>query len=186
MSPLIHLLLAFLIAYALTKNWKYRLLAAFGGIIPDIDGIHILFDLDTYYAIHHVIAHPPFAGFLLGIAVVAVFPFVNKHIIETVIFPKKSSNAFIKTYRKEPFKVIPAYAFFMVGFFIHNIADIIGTNWPINLLYPFGVFNASIHPLVSNEVIYSIINPFFAILSITIFVFIIFKEYKKYTGKNFI
>lgn len=109
---LFHGLIPYFIASFFTKNKKYWLLAFAGGIMPDLDGIPILFDLDLYYKIHHEFFHPPIFG--VALALPAAF-FSNRF-----LGLKKFSSAIA----------------FALGFVLHSITDVLFTDWPVKLLWP--------------------------------------------------
>lgn len=147
MMPLIHFLMAYIISSIFTKNITLRRLAAIGGLAPDIDGLFILFDAKAYYLYHHTIFHPLLGGALLGIIFAAIFRLYGKR--------KGGHAADFKKY----------FVFFIIGILVHDLGDIIGTNWPIKFLFPLPV-EFSIYPLLSSGVIYGIINPLFAMIFI--------------------
>lgn len=124
MTPLAHFLIAYVAAALLTKDIRLRRIAVIGGILPDLDGIFLLFDIGAYYRYHHALLHPPVAGVMLALALAAALAF----------------------YRKGAFK--SAFAFFMLGFALHGAADVLGTNWPVNLLAPFGTLDVSVGALL--------------------------------------
>lgn len=124
MTPLAHLLIAYVAAALLTKDVWLRRIAVIGGIIPDMDGIFLLFSTELYYKYHHTIMHPPFAGIILALAFASAFAL----------------------YRKSAFN--SSFLFFMLGFALHGAADIAGTNWPVNMLAPFGTLDVSIGALL--------------------------------------
>lgn len=164
MMPLTHLLMAFILSYFITKNWKYRAVMAFGGIIPDIDAVHILFDIEKYYQYHHVLAHPPFMGLAIGVLAVSFFYYVNRF-----------ANANISELKKFKFERLAACKFFMAGFLVHVFGDVIGTDWPVNLLYPFGVLDVTIADYVSVAAIYQI-NVLFTFASLVAVMLILLNE----------
>jgi len=69
MMPLVHGLVAWLFATTLLKKSNDRRLATIVGLAPDIDGVHILFNKELFYAIHHTFGHSFVFGLPLAIAV---------------------------------------------------------------------------------------------------------------------
>jgi hypothetical protein len=69
MGPLNHLLIAWLIANAFPLDLRARRLCLIAGVIPDIDGIPILFDDDLFQAVHHTFGHTLLFGILLSLVV---------------------------------------------------------------------------------------------------------------------
>ena len=97
----------------LTRDKRLWALAFVAGMLPDLDGIPILFDMDLYYAIHHELFHPPIYGILLGIiAAFALYRFFR--------MPK-----------------LPTFFAVAAGFILHPVFDIFFTNWGVKMLWPF-------------------------------------------------
>ena len=146
MIPPVHFLISYLISSLLTKNALLRRLAAIGGVIPDLDGIFILFDHDLYARYHHILFHPLMGGMLLGTFTVAVFWIYEKG--------RNIQNPGFGKY----------FIFFFVGLLLHDFADIIGTDWQIPLLYPASSMEFSVYPSLSSEAIYGVIDPIVAVI----------------------
>ena len=110
---LVHGLAAFLLVLPFTRDKKLLLLAFIGGLTPDMDGLPILFDQNLFYQLHHVITHPLIAGIIFALIV-----------------------AFLLThFLKMDFR--PSVLFFFLGFVSHIVTDLLFTNWPIPLFFPF-------------------------------------------------
>jgi len=64
----------------------------------------------------------------------------------------------------------------MIGFLVHITGDIIGTNWAVYWLYPLSGHGLSVHPMLSDYVIYGIINPVADTASPLILLLVMLKE----------
>ena len=110
---LVHGLIPYFIVCLFTKSKKLRFLAFVAGMLPDLDGLPILFDVDLYYSVHHELFHEPIYGLLLAIPVAVILAkYFN-------IGGKKS------------------FLVFSGSFILHSITDVLFTNWPVKLLWPF-------------------------------------------------
>ena len=111
-----HGLIGYFAACALTKDKRLRALAFIAGMLPDLDGLAILFNMDLYYALHHELLHAPVYGLVFGaIAAVLMSKFFNLN-------------------RKQSFV---CFLVFALAFALHAIVDVFFTNWPVKLLWPF-------------------------------------------------
>jgi len=137
MDPLNHALIAWTIANSFNVDARTRRFCLLAGVIPDIDGIPILFDEQLFQAVHHTFGHTLLFGVLVSL-VLALF------------LEKKRLG----------FSVI------LLGFTAHLGADIIGSNWPVPVFAPFLPAQISVSPYVSDFVIYSVIGPVFLVLGI--------------------
>ncbi len=151
MFTLIHALQAYLVAAVFTKDPRLRLFSFIGGLFPDIDGITILFNQDLYYRYHREILHPPLAGLAVALAIL-------------YLYEKKSAGR------------AGSAAFFTLGFFTHIIGDVFSTNWPINVMAPFGKLYVSISSFLSNDIIYGAIAPALTIITLVLFAALVIKE----------
>lgn len=149
MSPLIHLIATWILAVIFLSKLNDRRIVVLAGIISDIDGFFILFSQDLFLKYHHSFAH----SLIFGI------PFI-------LILSLFASNKF-RT------RIIS-----LLAFSLHLALDIIGTNWPINPLYPIFNINLSIYPLLSIELIYWIIDPIFAVIIFIVMAWMIIKKEK--------
>ena len=148
MSPLVHGLIAWLLAILLMKNLNDRRLICIVGVIPDIDGIYILYNMDLYYKYHHTWGH----SYLFGLAVIMFL----------LIFAKER-----KKYMSVAFG----------AFSLHLIADYFGSDWKVYLLYPLSKYGLTSSDYLSNFVIYNVINPIvIGILLISVFYIFFNKE----------
>lgn len=137
MDPLNHALIAWMIANSLDVDVRTRRFCLLAGVIPDLDGIPILFDEQMFLAVHHTFGHTLLFGVLVSL-VLALF------------LEKKRLG----------FSVI------LLGFVAHLGADIIGSNWPVPAFAPLLPAQISISPYVSDFIIYSVIGPVFLVLGI--------------------
>ncbi len=71
MAPGTHTLIGWWTANVLPLSRRDRLLVFLGGVLPDLDGLGLLYDLDAYRTYHHVLLHNLFAG-LAWVAAVGV------------------------------------------------------------------------------------------------------------------
>jgi len=81
-------------------------------MMPDLDGLPILFDAKLYYAIHHELLHPLIYALLLGV----LLAFLLKRLAQM---------DFGKT-----------FAVFAAGYALHPLAGVVFTNWPVRLFWP--------------------------------------------------
>jgi hypothetical protein len=151
MTPVIHLIAAWLIAMAFAIELKERRIVVLAGIIPDIDAVFILFDFDAYIKYHHTFGH----SYVFGIPFVFITPFLFLDNLKSKL--KVSLIA-------------------LLGFTSHLVLDIIGSDWPVSLFYPMFSEGYCITPWVSNEIIYWVINPVFAIIIVSLMALVIFKK----------
>lgn len=121
---LIHGFIGYLAIALFTKDRKLRWLGLLGGLVPDIDAIPFIYSIDLYLQIHKTL-HPVVFGLAFGI----VLAF--------------ASERFFRVNR------IWAGAAFMAGFFLHLAADLIFTDWPIKLFWPFSQ-ESFIYPFLSS------------------------------------
>lgn len=110
---LIHGLISFLVVALFTKDRRLLCLAFIAGVMPDLDGIPVLFDLGLFYAIHHELLHP---------------------LIYSLLFAPPA--AFIMRWLFQIPK-IKSFAVFALSYALHPLADVLFTNWPVKLLWPF-------------------------------------------------
>lgn len=110
---LIHGALAFFFVSFFTKDKRLWILAFCAGMLPDIDGVFILFDRQLFYSLHHEILHPLIWAPALGLAIA----FVASHFL------------------KMDFK--GSLAVFAFSFALHPVVDVFFTDWQVPLLSPF-------------------------------------------------
>ncbi len=135
MDPLNHALIAWVIANSFNVDLRTRRFCLLAGVIPDIDGIPVLFDEQLFQAVHHTFGHTLLFGVLVSLVL-------------ALLLEKKRLG----------FSVI------LLGFVAHLGADVIGSNWPVPVLAPFLPAQISVSPYVSDFVIYSVIGPVFLVL----------------------
>ena len=109
---LIHGLIPYFMVLPFTKSKKLRLLAFVAGMLPDLDGIPLLFDMNLYYQLHHELFHAPIYGLLLAIPIA---------ILLSKYFGMNRNKAAIV---------------FAAAFISHPLTDVLFTNWPVKLLWP--------------------------------------------------
>jgi membrane-bound metal-dependent hydrolase YbcI (DUF457 family) len=129
MSPLHHLLIAWLIANLIeTDPWTRRFTLIIAAI-PDIDGISLLFGQDLFLTYHRAFTHT----LIFGIVLSAVL------------------SAFVK-------KKARAFSIFMLSFMAHIGADIVGS-FGVPVFAPFISTRFSTSAFLSDEIIGTFINP---------------------------
>jgi hypothetical protein len=146
MSPISHLLLAWVVANAFSLNLRERRLCLIIGVISDVDGVFILFSQDLFITYHHTLGH----WLIFGIPLALLF----------AIFTKKRIKAFLV---------------FSLAFILHLVADIVGTNWSVHPFEPFSSVGFSAYPTLSNHFIYFRINPIVFIFVFIVSVYIWYK-----------
>jgi hypothetical protein len=151
MSPLIHLITVWLIAILFSLELKERRIVVLAGIISDIDGALILISQDLFLEYHHSFGH----SLIFGI------PFI---LVISLIFSSKLRTKLI----------VSGVSLF--AFISHLLLDIFGTNWSVNPFYPILDLDLSISPTLSNEIIYWVLDPIFAIIIFVLMAFIIYKK----------
>lgn len=62
MAPGTHALIGWWTANVIPLSRRDRFLVFLGGLLPDLDGLGLLFSVDAYFAYHHVLLHNLFAG----------------------------------------------------------------------------------------------------------------------------
>ena len=127
MSPLTHLLIAWLIANLVATDARTRRLALIAGTIPDIDGFPVLFNQDLFLSMHHTFAHT----LVFGIAVSSIL----------ALFVKKRGLGF---------------ATFICGFGAHLSADLVGS-WGIPAFAPFFSTALSTSSFLPSDIDYSLL-----------------------------
>jgi len=110
---LVHGLIPYALASIFTKNKILRWIALLGGMFPDLDGLHIFFDMNLYRIYHHELLHAPIWGFIIAIPI--------------AILAKKFYGI----------KMWKSYLAFSLGFLLHGLTDVHFTNWYVKLLSPF-------------------------------------------------
>lgn len=109
---LVHGLVAYFIVLPFTKSRKLRLLAFAAGMLPDLDGVPLLFDMNLYYQLHHELLHAPIYGVLLAIPVALL--------LSKYFGMSRNKTALV----------------FASAFMAHSITDVFFTNWPVKILWP--------------------------------------------------
>jgi len=152
---LIHGLIAFLIVSFFTKNQKLRLLAFVFGMLPDLDGIGLFFDMNLYYEFHHELFHAPVYGIILGIIFALILD---------------------KFFKLDKIKVFAVVSF---SFISHSVVDVFFTAWPVRLFWPFYSQNISFPFLIE----FNLLLAGIVFIGFLIQVFIEKKEINKLNAK---
>jgi hypothetical protein len=145
MRPLTHFFLAYIAAVLATDDVRHRRLVCILGVVPDLDGVPVLFDTSLYLAYHHVALHSLPAGIAISAALAHLF--------------SRYHNRWRWAEGASRFSMKSAFRFAFLGFAVHVLGDIVGTNWPVYLLHPFSELGVSASPLLSDHIIYDVINP---------------------------
>jgi hypothetical protein len=147
MSPLTHLLIAWIVANIFSLNLKERRFCMIMGVIADIDGVFTLFSQDLFIKYHHTLGH----WLVFGIPLALIFTVLSEN--------KKSS-----------------FGAYSLAFSLHLIADIVGSGWQVHPFMPLVNTGFSAYPTLSVEMIYSVINPAVFIGVVLISLYILFKQ----------
>ncbi len=147
MSPILHGLLAWLLAAALLKDVRDRRLAVIAGGISDIDGFHVLYDQALYNDYHHTFGHT----LLFGIPVALCLALAARD-------------------RKQAFLVS------LGTFSLHLLADIAGTSWPVFPFYPLFELNFSMGHYLSEATLDNVVVPATWILVLLLMAAVMFKK----------
>jgi hypothetical protein len=146
-SPLVHGMIAWLIAIFILKDVNDRRLAIIAGVIPDIDGIFVLFNNELFLKYHHTLGH----SFVYGVLITIVAAGLAKD-------KKKVGLA----------------AF--LAFSLHLFSDYIGSDWAIFPFYPVSNIDITIASYLPNFMIYFIINPIAFIIILLIIILVVYKK----------
>jgi membrane-bound metal-dependent hydrolase YbcI (DUF457 family) len=147
MGPLNHLLIAWMIANAFPLDVRTRRFCLIAGVIPDIDGIPILFDQSLFLAVHHTFGHMLIFGILLSLVL--------------ALFLKRK---------------ILGFSVMVLAFAAHLGADIIGSSWGVPVFAPLLNESYSSFPFLSNEIIYGVMGPAFLVLGTLAMALILVKK----------
>ena len=147
MSPIVHGMIAWLIAVLFVKQVNDRRLIVIAGVVLDIDGIFILLNDSSYAEFHHTFGHSLVFGLL--VAMVALTLSVDK----------------LKVF----FGALSAFS-------LHLVADIVGTNWPVPIFYPLSDFSLTANSFLTQNQIYSIINPTVFIICLVLIFILMYRK----------
>ena len=148
MNPIVHGMLAWIIAVLFVRELRDRRLVVVAGVIPDIDAILLLVSEDLFYQYHHTLGH----SFVFGIPLALLFCAHAKNRVRVLLGS-------------------------LGTFSVHLIADYFGSNWPIPLLYPLSDIELTSAGYISYQTMYGVINPLVTgIAFILIFIIIWSKE----------
>lgn len=122
---LVHGFIAYIASVFLTKDVRWRRLAFIAGIVPDLDGISLLWlDVNLFREWHHGWLHAPFTGVALGLlAAIVLYVYYSK--------------------KKERVNFGFVWMIFALGFILHPVTDVISSDWEINFGFPFMEWNVS-------------------------------------------
>lgn len=115
MSPIVHGMIAWLVAVLFAKDVNDRRLITIAGVVLDIDGIFILFDRSAYFELHHTFSHSFVFGIL--VAITAYTLSVDR---------------------------VKVFAGALAAFSLHVITDLVVTNWSVALLSPFSDYRLTV------------------------------------------
>jgi len=146
MSPLQHLLIAWLIANIVETDVRTRRFALIAGVISDIDGFPVLFNQELFRTYHHTFGHT----LVFGVVIAAVL----------AMFLKRKKIGF---------------SILMLAFVAHLGGDIAGA-WTVPVFAPFIPTEFSTSPYVSSDVIEGIIYPVVLILAVVGAIVILLKK----------
>ncbi len=135
MSPLIHGLLAWLLAWAFLSKAGDRRLAVIAGVACDLDGVFVLFNHDLFVTYHHTFAHT----FLFGVPVAIIAAALGQDRLRTGLAA-------------------------LGAFSLHLAADVVGTTLPVAPLYPLASPSLSVAGIVPDWAVYGVIDPVVATL----------------------
>ena len=147
MSPISHLLIAWIVANVFSLDLKERRFCLIMGVIADIDGVFILFSQDLFIQYHHTLGH----WLVFGIPLALIFTLLSEN-------KKRSFGAY------------------SLAFSLHLIADIVGSDWSVHPFMPLLNTGFSAYPTLSVEMIYFVINPAVFLVVVLISLFILFKH----------
>lgn len=117
--PIAHALIPGFIASKTTQQKKLWLLAALIGMLPDIDGVYILYNYQLYETLHRVVFHSLIIGFLISLF---------------LMFVLKAKN---NTERLTIFTVS------LLAFYSHLLLDLIFSNAGVYIFTPFSMYEVS-------------------------------------------
>ena len=134
-----HGLIAWIIAVLVLAETRDRRLAMVCGAFSDIDGIFYIWDRALYSQYHHTFGH----SYVVALPLIMV-------------------ATYLAVDRKRTF------AASLAAFTAHLGADIIGSNWPVQLLYPLTTYQVPQEQLLSTNFIYLTLLPatFWAVMAI--------------------
>ncbi len=151
MSPIIHLITAWLIAILLLKDVKARRVVMIAGVIPDIDGVFILFSTDLYYKYHHTFGH----------SLVFALPFLA---VASIYGSKR-----ISTWATTFFVAI-------LAFLAHLISDMFASSWSVYPFWPLNSLGLSAYPMLTKDMLQLVIVPIFSVLVFILMALAIIKK----------
>ncbi len=108
----IHLAISWLVGHRLPER-RDRRLVTWAGVVPDLDGVSLLFGVEAYSKYHHTVSH----GLIAAVVVAGTFGFLSGDRWKTMLLS-------------------------LAAFHIHLICDLVGSGaqgepWPIVYLWPF-------------------------------------------------
>lgn len=146
MSPITHLLIAWIVANIFSLNIKERRFCLVMGVIADFDGVFILFSQEFFIEYHHTLGH----WLIFGIPLALIFTHFSG----------------------DKIKSFGAYS---LAFSFHLIADIVGSDWSIHPFAPIWNAGFSAYPTLSVDMIYFVINPTVFVVAVLLSIYILFR-----------
>ena len=139
MSPIVHVLIAWIIAVLVLAETRDRRLAMICGAFCDIDGIFYIWDRALYNEYHHTFGH----SYVIALPIIIM-----------------ASRLAIDRRR--------TFVASLAAFTAHLAADIIGSNWPVQLLYPLTSYQVPQEQILSTNFIYLTLLPatFWAVMAL--------------------
>ncbi len=147
MDPVVHGMLAWLFAIIFIRDVRDRRLVVIAGVIPDIDGIYILYSTELFYLYHHTWGH----SFIFALPV-AIF---------LALFGREKRQVFLGA---------------LGAFSVHLISDYFGSNWNIPPLWPISDREYTSATYLSDHVIYDIINPVVTVAALICILIIAYRK----------
>jgi len=118
--PIAHALIPGFISSQTMKEKKYWLLAAIVGMLPDIDGVYILFNHPLYELLHRVAFHSILIGVLVSVLL-------------TLLLQAKNNS-----------ERLTIFIISLLAFCSHILADLLFSNAGVALLLPFSTTEFSL------------------------------------------
>ncbi len=137
LSPLIHALLVWLLAWACLRKASDRRLVVIAGVVSDIDGVFVLFSHDLFVEYHHTFGHTLLFGIPVALAAAAL----------------------AKDHWRTGLVALGAFS-------LHLLADTVGTTLAVAPLYPVSGASLSIAGIAPDWVVYGVIDPVVATLAL--------------------
>lgn len=147
MSPVVHGLLAWLLACLVCNRRLDRRLVVIAGVAADLDGVFVLFSSDLYITYHHTFGHT----FVLGLPIAL------------------AAASLGASHWRVGLAALAAFG-------LHLVADIVGSSWPVQPLYPLSAWSVSADPFLSPATIYLAINPVVAAMAFALTAWVMYRS----------